>query len=317
MFYFEIIKNSKIVLSNINDYNNKDFFVKEKNKKNSKERMRSYYLGNKKGSIWIITNDSELYIGNKSIRKLAVNLNILYDVLNDAFIDKYNRDYHTIKSIQAMMGDYSDKLISEKDLKSSINYSSFKKSIEKRIEHSVPLTADTIIQLKKRIQEMSMHFFGLELLNEGIESKLNKQNHDLEKILLSTFSIFSKDIHDKKITFNINFFDKNIFTDYKIFNLAMHHFFQNAHKYTKNNTDINADYNNGILKISMESKYIDNVEDIFNDGHSTSFDVGGKGMGMGIIKESLKILDIEFNVEKGIKDSSNHAINIFIFKLNQ
>jgi signal transduction histidine kinase len=97
--------------------------------------------------------------------------------------------------------------------------------------------------------------------------------------------------------------EKNpVYLDYKMFNLAMHHFMNNAVKYAKPYSKISISFNfkDSILSIVMMSVKIDKdeIKEIFKLGVSGK-NVGtraGDGVGMFMIDKALTLLGAKMNI---------------------
>ena len=209
------------------------------------------------------------------------------------------------------------------------DYNESKNNVVKKIESNIDKTADTICYLNKRVVEIDAHIEGFDVLYLGDEQDVNLDSVNIKKVILSIIAPFLSDFSKKGV--NINFLIKDDYAnsnrinlDYKMFNLALCNFFDNAVKYSKPYTDIDINFlknkNSFEIEISMISLRIDNdeLDLIFDEGYSgrhASHD-SGDGIGMSVIKKALKLTNMKIEIipnygESEIVNNQKFIRNIF------
>jgi signal transduction histidine kinase len=156
--------------------------------------------------------------------------------------------------------------------------------------------------LSKRVEEIDTHLKSLSILENKTAVEL--RSHPLKNMLLNIYSPFKASFNEKKIKVIFERIDENIkiVSDYKIFSLVMHHFFDNAVKYSKIEDEISFIFSTkNELIINMHSLKIEDQTKIFEIGVSgnNTDSLAGDGIGMHVIKKGLKVM----NMDISIKDS--------------
>jgi K+-sensing histidine kinase KdpD len=182
--------------------------------------------------------------------------------------------------------------------------------------------ADFIYEISKRVKELDLHLDSLSILSNKTVTDI--KNYPLKKILLSFYAPFQDNFINKNIAINFNRVDENINIklDFKVFSLVMHHFFDNTSKYSKNNDNIDFIFSSdNNLVIKMHSLTIEDIDSIFIQGFSgkNTKNLSGDGIGMYVIKEGLKIMNMDIEVKCGDKlnDDNHYSKNTFIIKCNR
>lgn len=128
---------------------------------------------------------------------------------------------------------------------------------------------------------------------------LNKKRHKVHRVLMNLYYPFFSDFQEKNVTVNIVSSEVKCVFDYDTLHVAFFHIFENAHKYSKNNSVIEVLISESTefktITFSMESLSIaqDEVPLIFMEGWSgTSSRVtakSGNGLGMYIVKRLIEL----------------------------
>lgn len=317
MINIEIVdKNQNIVFSNISPQHKKTF---KNDKSSKKDGIKSIFKKDKNGvGLWMITNDKDIYksakIANKNfnfLEELFIGIHKHYEMITLS-------NTHTIATIQAKMSQQIEALVGSSKVQRG-NYQAVINNVKNTIEKDTLAASRIICGLNKRIEEIDAHLKSLQILEN--KTAVDLKEHPLKNMLLNIYSPFQDGFKDKQIKVIFDRIDESlkIKIDYKIFNLVMHHFFDNAVKYSKNEDEISFVYSkNNDLVITMHSITIKKEDNIFEEGVSgkNTDALAGNGIGMHVIKKGLNIMDMDIE----IKDSGtldNHpkfSKNCFIIK---
>lgn len=296
MIYLELKNKDKIIFSNIPKEHKKTFETDKNYKKNN---IKSFFKKDENHiSIWLITNDKDLYKSPKLFNKTFDIINRITNELSNHYSLVTLSNTHTIATIQAKMAQQLEGFIEE-----DIQRGEYQKSIlkvEEVVKKNILEAAKLICDLSKRVKEIDTHLKSLQILNTKV-GELSLTQHPLKKILLKIYAPFEKKFQDKniRIVFDRIKETENIKIDYDIFNLVMHHFFDNATKYSKNNDRIEFIFStNNELFINMHSLTIENKDKIFNMGYSgdNAGNLAGNGIGMNVIKRGLLAMNMDINI---------------------
>ncbi len=318
MIYLELKDKDKIIFFNIPE-KYKNVFVMNKNCK--KDNVRSFFKQNKNITIWLVTDDKDLYKSSKLFGKTS---NFIIEIINGLY-----RHYslvtlsntHTIATIQAKMAQQLESLIGENSTRGEHQKSVSK--IENKIKDNINEAAKVICDFSKRVEEIDKHLKSLEILNNKAR-QLKLASHPLKKMLLRIYAPFESKFQSKSIDIN---FDRvleraNIKADYDIFSLVMHHFFDNATKYSKSNDKIEFIFSSdNKLVIKMHSLTIEDNVKVFEVGYSGDNvgELAGNGIGMNVIKKGLLIMDMDIEItDTGNMNKDNkYSKNVFIISCNK
>lgn len=314
MIYLQITNNKKeIIFDNIPN----KYIAIFQNEKNSKHEhsLRSFYKQSESTNIWMVSKDKDLYKSSKIFNKTFD----LYEDLITSFYNNYSinllSNIHTISTIQAKMSQKIEPFIKgaetgkqEDRIQTVIN--TLSKSDDRK-------SADLICHLSKRIKELNIHLESLKVLTNKTITDL--ENRTLKSVLLEIYELFKDRFSEKNITINFERVDgtSQMQMDYKIFNLVMHHFFDNAVKYSKHNDSIDFIFStNGELVIKMHSLIIENKDEIFKQGYSgkNAHDLAGDGIGMYVIEQGLNIMNMSIEIKSGeaLNNAQGYSRNTFI-----
>lgn len=317
MINIEIVdKNQNIVFSNISPEHKETF---KNNKTSKKDGIRSLFKKDKNDvGLWLVTNDNDNYKSTKTINKTFNFLSELFLSIHKHYEMITLSNTHTIATIQAKMSQQIETLVgSSKDQRG--NYQKTMDDVKNKIGKDIQATSKIICDLNKRIEEMDTHLKSLQILENRTAVEL--KNHPLKNMLLNIYSPFQDGFKGKEIKVNFDRIDENlkIIVDYKIFSLVMHHFFDNAVKYSKNEDEISFVYSkDNSLVVNMHSITIKAEDNIFERGVSgqNTDTLAGNGIGMYVIKESLNLMnmDIETKSSGTLDNHPKFSKNHFIIK---
>jgi len=304
-------KSQDIVFTNILPKYKEKF---ESNKSSKENGVRSIFKEDKDGvGLWMITDDQDIYksakIANKSFNfflEVFTGIHEHYEIVTLS-------NTHTIATIQAKMSQQIETLVGSQ----RGNYQRIMDDVKGKIERDTQAASKIICDLNKRVEELDTHLKSLQILDD--KTAVDLKIHPLKSMLLNIYSPFRDDFRNKSIKVVFDRIDENlkIKVDYKIFSLVMHHFFDNAVKYSKDEDEISFVYsqnNNLVINMhSIEIKTEDNIFDIGVSGKNADA-FAGNGIGMHVIKKGLKIMGMDIEIKNsGILDNhpkfnKNHFI---------
>lgn len=317
MINIEIVdKNQNIIFSNVSLQHKEKF----KTKKNSKkDGIRSIFKKDKHGmGLWLVIDDKDNYKSTKTINKT-------FNFLSEFFIGIYKHyetitlsNTHTIATIQAKMSQQIETLVGDRKSQRG-NYQEVINVVEDKIKKDTRTVSKIVCDLNKRIEEIDTHLESLRILVNKTAVVL--KDHPIKNMLLSIYAPFSDDFKNKKIEVIFDRIDQDlkIKVDYKIFSLVMHHFFDNAVKYSKDTDKISFVYSqDNSLVVNMHSLTIKEGYNVFEMGVSgqNTDTLAGNGIGMYVIKKGLNIMDMDIDFkDKGVLNNHpDFSKNNFIIK---
>lgn len=317
MVYIEITdKSQNIVFSNISLRYKEEF---KNNKSSKKDGIRSIFKKDKDGmGLWVITDDKDIYksakIAHKSFNffsELFIGIHKHYEIVTLS-------NTHTIATIQAKMSQQIETLVGSSKSQRG-NYQRIMGDVKNKIEKDTQVASKIICDLNKRIEEIDTHLKSLQILENKTAVDLNM--HPLKSMLLNIYSPFQDGFKNKKIKVVFDRIDDDlkIKADYKIFSLVMHHFFDNAVKYSKDEDEISFVYSkDNNLVINMHSIAIKKEDNIFDIGVSgkNADTLAGNGIGMHVIKKGLNIMDMDIEITNSgtLDNHPKFSKNCFIIK---
>jgi|GEM_PF-2244020 len=317
MIYFEIKReNGDIVASNIRKCPYFDLFQKERNLTLRSKQLKSAVKKYGSISIWLIVESEEnLLRSNRLFNKMMDLHAMLVHNFSEYYFSKIRVHSHTLRTIQGKMKQKIDGLAAKKDFQGK-DYSESKKNIIKKVELNIEKTADTICFLNKRVAEIDAHIGGFDVLYMGDEQDINAESVNIKKVLLNIIAPFLGDFEKQGVSINFaikdDYADANkISLDYKMFNLALCNFFDNAIKYSKPYSEINITFlkkdHSFIVEVSMMSLRMDQdeLDLIFDEGYSgkyASYDAGD-GIGMSVMKKALNLTNMKIKIEPNYSES--------------
>ncbi len=330
MIYFEIKnKDGEIVASNIKNFNFLDKFNNEKNQKVilSGKEIKSGFEEFDFGSVWLIAeNEKDLFKSSKFFKKTMKIYGCLSRDFLLYYINKIKNHSHTLKNLQGQMKQKVEGLITDNINNKCDNYEEFKRRVKEEVAKDTDSATDIICYLNKRIFDIDAHIESFEILSLGSRKEINYSNHNVRKVLLHIAQPFLENFKQNGVTlkfdFDDNFAESNkLLFDYKIFNLAIYNFFDNAVKYSKPYSYIKIYFekksNFFCIKFEMYSLRIekDELEKVFQEGYSgrNAGEEAGDGIGMFEIEKALKLNNMEMIIIPDYSKSENLDEKMYIF----
>lgn len=188
--------------------------------------------------------------------------------------------------------------------------------------------AKDLLFLEQRSIDLDAQLIGINIfLGKRFDAKFNKK-HPMVPIMMRCLSPFHQALKDQGVSVNLsNLQDYQIITDFRLFNCAMYHFFDNLQKYVKPDTEvvISLDESNQVIIFDMCSCAFDEEESqrLFNEGYcgESAQAQKGEGLGMFIIALVLDKMDMKIIPEPNVKtrlglDGIQYQDNRFYLKFS-
>lgn len=241
-----------------------------------------------------------------------------YDSVNALRHNVYDQLSHIQDDFKSLLS-FED--ISSKDWPEIVSFST------NRILSNSEVASKTILRTLKRVAIALSEFDAYELINS--DRKADLYPHPVHKVIKLSLQPYIFDLWNNNVHVYLGECYDKVIIDYELINLALGHFWNNAVKYVKPNSDINISFSpsasiKGInVTISMISLAIlpSEKDSIFKKGVSGSeakkARLDGHGMGMYYIQECVNKSGGMFTVDAGNSFNSRRgksfASNTFRF----
>lgn len=289
--------------------------------KNSKNR--SFSFDNQ--TIEVETNDSDLVRSSRLLSKVGPIANSIFDQLYESFRGQIEAQAHTLKKIQAQLSQKIEQVVVSPLSHGKYGYSEQKKLVSKKIAEDPEQAAEMLIYLSKRISELDAHMSSFELIHMGEFIKLDKQMHNIRRLLLNIWHAFDGQFYKKSIKYSLAFQDSfaeenKLHLDYNTINTAFYNFFDNCSKYASPNSEIKIDFsvdeeNRFNITISMKSFLIEEseIDKIFELGFrcKSCSKIDGSGVGLHVFKKVLEMHGFQVYVESDGQMTNSDDKNIY------
>lgn len=239
---------------------------------------------------------------------------------------------HNLVTSHSLLQDALEQLVPEESLSNAQSHFNQIEIVKNLLESKKQNFAESVLLITKRVIDLQAQIEGFKILSGT--NKLDMGNHNIKKVLRNILYSFNDDFNRNNIElrWHIDFDLAEKYPlkiDYKKLNVALHHFFNNATKYTRPNSYIDITYDpiNRILSFGMMSVKIEpnEVKDIFTlrfRGKNASKIQSGDGVGMYMVKKALDLLKANIEVEpnyskheEGI-NGVKYTFNSFIIKFS-
>ncbi|MGN6646048.1 MAG: sensor histidine kinase [Cytophaga sp.] len=305
----------------------------------SSKKIRHGKLTNEHGIAYLFTYDHDLinkprYFKEKlrvySEQLIEIN-NIKSKLVHDIQVDN-RRLIHNITSFNAHNIQELYLIVPEEKL--SKDYKAIKETVKSYLLNDPDAVADAFLRIAKNSIAMKAEFTVFKKLDGG-PSTLQKQTHNIRKVILTVLHVFYQDFKELDVYVSVEENDKFLKFDFETIRVALYHIIDNTVKYILPNTQLKikfienyVDGSYSILfdMISMEIKNSE-VNDVVREGYSGVYArQGGKngdGLGLYIVNKILNLnhseLIIHINQSPFYSkkvDNINYVRNIFELKFN-
>ncbi len=330
MIYFELVdKNGDLVHSTIKNSKYEGLFADCKTETCKKSNCRQVYKKYNIGSVRILgqADDDALVtakIANRTADVYSSLLATLLDIKKQQEI-QYSIFSHNLITTHSRLQDEIASIIPEEKLARALTYNEQVAEVRSAIESDVLGTSESIFEIAKRIIDLQSQITGFKVLSGEIKPNIFPQN--IKKVLLNIIYPYYEDF--RKINVDIKLYIEDAIAagnllplDYKLFNIAIHHFLNNALKYSypDSHIDIRFDVSSKTLSFDMISLRIEEfeLETIFElkVSGTNAKGIPGDGIGMYMLQKALKLLEAnmkiqpDYTFEKWLEGKAYHR-NIF------
>jgi len=267
-------------------------------------RFRCGTCSTSKHKIYFIT-ESKDYISSSSKFKKEISYltdlidNFLYKICNEQVEFQFKRTQRLSHNIRSINGNcitsffsyFPQEELSKKDNK-------LQSKIQKFIDEQNLDIPNLLLKLHKNHLAVKTEFEVFEKLYDK-NPFLSKRKHKVHRVLMNVYYPFFSDFQEKGVIVNIHSSEIKCLFDYDTLHVAFFHLFENAHKYSKNNSVINVsiteDNHFKTISFEMESLAVDeeDIERIFIEGWSSPLSKdtakSGNGLGMYIVKRLIEL----------------------------
>lgn len=303
MLYHIVVK-SDILLSNLSqekarEISSMDVFYKYNHTSGVREEKRKYQDG------WIYLAIENVTITRKIFNRyfdcmiaFYTPLSLRRDMIANIYNSKIRRLTHNISNYNAKIQDELENIIpstlipQRRDWKQSII------QLENQIKQDINLTARSLLHILKNVKLINAEMDVYDIMNSD-EPILNVSEHPIRKVIDLSIQSFFLELIDKRVNINIGDTNEKAHIDFPTFSVVLGHIFDNAVKYTAENSILNITFSNTstkvIVSISMTSILVlpDETNDIFLENYSgywaTELDLKGHGIGMFYAKKLVEM----------------------------
>lgn len=265
------------------------------------------------GHIALCSSQKEDLESSKTFKKkigflseMVIRLSAMRNELAEVEARKTNRLFHNLTSINAHTIQELYALVPQERLAASFK---MQKAVvrEKLLKDPDAMAAAFLRVLKNEISLRNEFSAYLKLYDPN--PALRIAAHPLHKVVLNVANLFFQDFADRFISVVIEPTDLRLKLDYDSFHVALYHLLDNAAKYTEPGTELQLKFalgESGVrIDMVMTSLYISPTETtrLFEDGFSGEqpkiASASGKGLGMGMARELLRLNDAILTIKAG------------------
>lgn len=256
----------------------------------------------------IATEDPELMNGSRGITRVANIYADLVSVLKGMKRDQqagYKVFSHNLITAHAKLQGEVESILPEAGFRESRTYEEQLNVAERAVNTNPNIASEALLQILKRVVDIQAQIEGFKILTGEVKPKFG--SHNIKRTLLSVLYPFYEELNKKGIFVRLDIDDavasaNEVTLDYKLFNVAMHHFLNNTQKYGLPGSKVDITFNplENYLEISMKSVRIDKeeIKEIFKMGiygnHAAGF--AGDGIGMYMVGRALEIMGANMDI---------------------
>lgn len=197
--------------------------------------------------------------------------------------------------------------------------------VKKQLGQNITDTSEAMLRIAKYAQGTKAELTAYDVLYRKNSSIKRMQQHHVYQVLMNSLHLFFTDFNDNGVQVSMQHNNVNGLFDYESVSVVLYHILANAAKYCLPKSPITISImNHGSeikIEFSMMSIRIDDSETkkIFIEGysgiHTTKAKVNGRGVGMFVAKELMKVNggDIEVKINR----STNKMHGGTLFEQNQ
>ena len=300
-------------------------------------KRRRGKLTSQEGSAFFCTKESNFVNSSKLFRKelatlLQMNQRIaqIREEVSQQETAKARRLIHNLITLNAHALQDLYSVINQEELAAftQSSYRSQRDLIKNKLMSNPGVAADLFTRALKNGGAVKNELAVFKRMYDS-GSTHKKALHSIHRVVLNVVNYFFQDFTDKQIGVSIEDFTGKVTIDYESVQVALYHLFDNAAKYCAPHTDLQISFASGdsqtCLLLDMQSCHVPDVErtKIYEDGFSGSVpqsqESAGQGMGMGLVRELLRLNNAEIDAQWGRCDSfdSLYAHNTIIVRFKK
>ncbi|MFA5990811.1 MAG: hypothetical protein WC794_01020 [Candidatus Doudnabacteria bacterium] len=301
MIYFEIRNNKGLILAtNIDSFNDNNLFLGNEYKNISVKNYKNVFKKFESGTVRLIGDKKDdLFLSKKIVSRTIQAYSEIINVLNSLKTSQESTNkifFHNLITTHTRLQGEVETIISEDALIKCNDHISQIAAVKKSIQSNPNGVSESMLEVVKRVTDLQAQIEGLKMLSGEVNTDFGF--HNIKRVLLNISYPFYNEFKKNNISLNINIDDQEsenykFRIDYKLFNVAMHHFFNNIVKYAKpySHVRVNMYGETKVIEFIMHSIKI-NKEELseINKLHVSGINVGdlaGDGVGMYMIKHAL------------------------------
>lgn len=297
-------------------------------------KRRRGRLTSQDGSAFFCTKESNFVSSSKVFRKeLAMLLHMnqrisqIREEISQQETAKARRLIHNLITLNAHALQDLYSVINQEELAAftQSSYRSQRELIKNKLMSNPKMAADLFTRALKNGGAVKNELAVFKRMYDS--GSMHKRDfHSIHRVVLNVVNYFFQDFTDKQIGVLIEDFTGKVAIDYESVQVALYHLFDNAAKYCAPHTDLKISFALGesqtCLLLDMQSCHVPDEErqKIYEDGFSGSVprsqESAGQGMGMGLVRELLRLNNAEIDAQWGRSDSfdSRYAHNTIIVR---
>lgn len=277
------------------------------------EKRRRGTIIAESGQVFLCSNKREDIESSKVFKKelafLAEMIGRLAEIqkaMAEFEARKTNRLFHNLTSINAHTIQELYALVPQEEL--TAGFKQQKKIVQDRLAQAPAAAAEAFLRILKNEVSLRNEFSAYTKLYDP-NPTLRVAKHYLHRVVLNVVNLFFQDFADKLIAITIAPTDARLNLDYESIQVALYHLFDNASKYAEPETEIKVEFDVSTMwvrmDIQMNSLHIgpDESTKLFEEGFSGAqaklAENAGKGLGMGLTRELLRLNDAVITVKPG------------------
>lgn len=336
MIYFELHdENSELIYSTIEMERKFDIFSSEKTNTIIIDNYKQFYRNYEFGSVRIIADIDDEKVSTSKIAKRTLDtyseLILVLKAINNEQKVQYSIFSHNLITTHSRLQDEIESIVPENKLARATNYREQIEFVKESVVSDINDVSESIFEIAKRIIDLQAQITGFKVLSGEIKPDIYPQN--IKKVLQNIIYPYYDDFKKREIDIKLWIKEEDamlsfISLDYKLFNIALHHFLNNAVKYglPKSYIKILYDPKNKCVSFDMMSLKIDENEkdNLFklNISGKNAQGLAGEGIGMYMIKKSMDLLNARLEIDIGSRNEVTfqdriYNRNIFNFNFNK
>ena len=271
------------------------------------------------GSAFLCTTDGDLInssrLFQKELRLFALVSHRVGQIRDEISVQetaKARRLIHNLITLNAHSLQDLYSVIPQDELSgfSRKNFRSQRDFIQNKLVSNPRVAADLFIRALKNEGAVKNELSVFKRLYDS-KSSLSLASHAIHRVVLNVANYFFQDFADKQIRISIEDCSERIKLDYESVQVALYHLFDNAAKYCAPNSDFRITFASSsdsarlCVLLDMVSYFLPDEErkSIYDDGFSgrtpREQESAGQGMGMGLVRELLKLNGAEVDAQWG------------------